>query len=233
MDHRRNLGQSISQVASWAAAQGVDPENRQKRRLKCAGGQATKNDGLSYEALQQYTVYTGELVIPSSRHFTDYLILPPMALAQCAIAWVVLRHAWQRYSRWITGLIALGFAVLGAILLVGALSEFARFAFPLAAVFGWRNVDLAKIVTFLWCFSSTPAVALYFLARFAASRVSPVHQPERRKLIVNAGKVAVAAPFIIAGYGATVGRINFKVQEIEIPVRESSAGSRRASASSN
>jgi len=88
----------------------------------------------------------------------------------------------------------------------------------MAAVLGWRTVVGAKVITFLWCFSSTPAVILYFLARYAASRVSPVHQPERRKLILNAGKVMAAAPFIITGYGATAGRTNFRVQEVEIPV---------------
>jgi hypothetical protein len=61
-------------------------------------------------------------------------------------------------------------------------------------------------------------VAIYFIARLAASRVSPVHQPERRKLIVTAGKIAVVAPFVAAGYGATLGRTSFQVQEIEIPV---------------
>jgi predicted MPP superfamily phosphohydrolase len=158
------------------------------------------------------------LVSPSNPHFTDYVTLPPMALAQCVIAWVVLRRASQRYSKWAVGLIALGFLILAAIFMVAALSGFGRFAGPLSRIFGPDNLGTAKIVTFLWCFSSTPAVALYFLAKFAASRVSPVHQPERRKLIVNAGKLVVAAPFVIAGYGATVGRTSFGVQEIEIPV---------------
>lgn len=141
-----------------------------------------------------------------------------MAVAQCAIAWLVLRRSWKKYSRWIVGLMALGFLILGAMFIVAALSGFSRFAGPLYRTFGAGNLGFCKVVTFLWCFSSTPAVALYFLARFASSRVSPVHQPERRKLIVNAGKLVVAAPFVIAGYGATVGRTSFGVQEIEIPV---------------
>ena len=141
-----------------------------------------------------------------------------MALAQIAIAWETLHWSWRRCPKWVTGVLAAGFAVCGSVLLVGVLAEFARFAFPMASVLGWRNIDLAKVVTFLWCFSSTPAVVLYYLGRFAASRESPTHQPERRKLIVAAGRVVVAAPFVIAGYGATVGRTNFRVQEVEIPV---------------
>ncbi len=141
-----------------------------------------------------------------------------MALAQCTIAWEVLRRAWRRFPKWLTGLLALAFLALGVTFIVGALSEFARFSEPFSRIFGWRFIGIAKLVTFLWCFCSTPAVVLYYIAWFAASRVSPVHQPERRKLIVNAGKVAVAAPFIIAGYGATFGRTGFGVQEIEIPV---------------
>ena len=141
-----------------------------------------------------------------------------MAMAQSAIAWLVLRHAWRRWSRSTFAVIFCGFAFLGAVFLVGALADFHRFAILLARVFGWRNVNLAQLVTFLWCFSSTPAVALYLIARFAASRVSPVHQPERRKLIVTAGKVAAGAPFVIAAYASTIGRTNFEVEELEIPV---------------
>src|ERR1035441_921483 len=121
-----------------------------------------------------------------------------MALAQCAIAWMVLRHAYKKYPRWIVGLLAAGFFCLGLVFLVGALGDFHRFGKHFAAILGWRNLDRAKLVTFLWCFCSTPAVVLYFLARFAASRVSPQHQPARRQLIVNVGKVAVAAPFVMA-----------------------------------
>ena len=150
-----------------------------------------------------------------------------MALAQCAIAWLVLRHAWRRYSKWIAVMMACGFLIVGAIFMIGALAEFARFTAFLVRTVGMRNADRARIVTFLWCFSSTPAVALYFVARFAASRVSPDHQPERRKLIVAAGKLAVGAPFIIAGYGATVGRTSFGVEEIEIPVENLPSGLER------
>lgn len=159
-----------------------------------------------------------ELVSPTSTHFTDYIMLPPMGLAQCAIAWEVLRRSWRRYPRWATAVIACALLAAGLVLLIGALSEFSRFARPLAAVLRWRTIDRVKIVTFLWCFSSTPAVLLYYLSRFAARRISPAHQPERRQLIVNAGKLAVAAPFIIAGYGATIGRTGFQVQEVEVPV---------------
>lgn len=139
-------------------------------------------------------------------------------MGQCAIAWLVLRHAWRRYARWVFWAMVLGFVLLGVVFMVGALGEFHRFAYSFAHIFGWRNVNLAKLVTFLWCFSSTPAVALYLLAKFAAGRVSAVHQPDRRKLIVTVGKLAATAPFVIAGYGATVGRTGFEVQEIEIPV---------------
>jgi predicted MPP superfamily phosphohydrolase len=159
------------------------------------------------------------LVSPYNPHFTDYVTLPPMALTQCAIAWLVLRRAWQCYSKWIVGLLAFGFLIVGAIFMVSVLAGFGRFAVPLYRTFGAHKLGLAKVVTFLWCFSSIPAVALYFLTRFVAGRVTPVHQPERRKLIVNAGKLLVAAPFVITGYGATVGRNSFGVQEIEIPVQ--------------
>jgi predicted MPP superfamily phosphohydrolase len=158
------------------------------------------------------------LALLLSKHFVDFLVLPVLGLVQCIIAWAVLRYSSRRHAMWLTGLIALGLAAGGAIMLVGALSEFGRFAIPFARILGWKNVDRAKIVTFLWCFSSTPALALYCLSRLAAKRVSPVHQPQRRKLLLTAGKVVAGAPFVVIGYGATAGRTSFEVKEVEIPV---------------
>src|ERR1044071_804219 len=109
-------------------------------------------------------------------------MLPPMGLAQCAIAYEILRYTWKRCAVWVNALIVTVLLVAGSFLLVGMLSEFARFALPMAGVIGWRNLVFTKVVTFIWCFASTPAVGLYYLARFAASFVSPVHQPERRRL---------------------------------------------------
>ena len=147
-------------------------------------------------------------------------MLPPMGMAQCAIAWESLRYVRRRFGVGATAVTAIGFLCMGAFFGVGVLAEFARFAAPLARLFGWQFVDFSKLVTFLWCFSSTPAILLYYVTRFALARTPVEHQPDRRKLIANMGKVAVAAPFVITAYGATVGRTAFKVEEVQVPVKD-------------
>lgn len=146
------------------------------------------------------------------------MMLPPMALGQCIIAAIVFRRVKAQYSRRVLVLVCALMVLVGIVFMAGALVEFRRFADPLCRMFGWRAMGLTRMVTFLWCFSSTPAVAIYWLVRKAARTASVEHQPERRKLIVNAGRIAVAAPFVITGYGATLGRTDFQVEEVELPV---------------
>jgi predicted MPP superfamily phosphohydrolase len=141
-----------------------------------------------------------------------------MAIAQCVIGALVLRHAWRRYSRPVFFAVAMGLVIAGAALVVGMLSDFQRFMIVFKHYLGYWNVEAIHIVAFIWCFSSTPAVLLYFITRWLIRRVPHDHQPERRKLIVNAGKAVVAAPFVVIAYGATVGRTDFRVEEVEIPV---------------
>ena len=98
----------------------------------------------------------------------------------------------------------------GRHLLVAALTDFARFAGPIYRAVGWRNVNRAKDRDISVVLQFDPRGGAVLPGRFAANRVSPEHHPGRRKLIVTAGKFAVAAPFVIAGYGATVGRTSFR-----------------------
>ena len=141
-----------------------------------------------------------------------------MAIAQCVIGALVLKHAWRRCSRPVFLAVAMGLVVAGAALVVGMLSDFQRCMMLFAHYLGRPTVEVIHIIAFIWCFSSTPAVLLYFITRWLIRRVPHDHQPERRKLIVNAGKAVVAAPFAVIAYGATVGRTDFQVEEVEIPV---------------
>jgi predicted MPP superfamily phosphohydrolase len=70
----------------------------------------------------------------------------------------------------------------------------------------------------LWGMTAVASFAVYLLYRFFARRTTLLHSPERRRLIQAVGTVAVAAPFVVAAFGAIVERTNFQVKEIDLPI---------------
>jgi predicted MPP superfamily phosphohydrolase len=75
----------------------------------------------------------------------------------------------------------------------------------------------------LWAIPAAAAVFCYLIYKFVASRPrvasATEHNPRRRTLLRAAGTAAVAAPFVATGFGALVERTNFKVQEVDFPIR--------------
>ena len=73
--------------------------------------------------------------------------------------------------------------------------------------------------TFLWMFSSTGAYLVHRIRLMLLGRGgSADFDPGRRKLIGAAGNTLVAVPFAMTGFGALIGRTNFQVREVDIPV---------------
>ena len=135
----------------------------------------------------------------------EFLVLLPMMLAQCGIVWVVLklRPVWAR-SPWFWMLVAL-IAIAGISGLT--LSLVPRFA----AVF--RPL---RTLTMLWLIASTPAFLIYLLCR----RIEPVVNARRRGLLRAAGTLAVVSPFAVEAWGAIITRREFKVQEVDLPIKD-------------
>lgn len=83
--------------------------------------------------------------------------------------------------------------------------------------------DIWIAIANLWSIPAAGAVMLYVVYRYIASRESiqatTAHDPNRRVLLRAAGTAAVVAPFAATGFGAIVERTNFKVQEVDFPIR--------------
>src|SRR6185436_2204495 len=69
----------------------------------------------------------------------------------------------------------------------------------------------------LWCFTSSASWVIYRVLRLFRWRTDEV-DPTRRALLRTAGSAAVAAPFVVVGFGALIERTAFRVREIDMPI---------------
>ena len=68
-------------------------------------------------------------------------------------------------------------------------------------------------------FSTAAAYLAYRVARFFSRKFwAPPFNPSRRRLLNTTGGALLAAPFAVAGYGALIERLDFRVRELDIPV---------------
>ena len=79
--------------------------------------------------------------------------------------------------------------------------------------------QVAGAVGQIWLFASTAAYLLYSGFRLLTNRVrGPDFNPARRRLLNATGRVLVAAPFALVGYGAFIERLDFRVREVDVPI---------------
>lgn len=157
--------------------------------------------------------------MPTTFHrLTDLLALATFAYAQVGIARLALEWVSRRCSSGLVWLARL-FMILGAAgLLLGFLISVPSIG-PLSP-FPFRISGVIRGTALLWIFSSTAAYLIYRALRLCGNRLmSQPMQPERRKLLHAAASALIVAPFAAAAYGALVQRTNFRVREIELPIR--------------
>ncbi|MGH9720626.1 MAG: metallophosphoesterase [Bryobacteraceae bacterium] len=90
---------------------------------------------------------------------------------------------------------------------------YTRFHFP-----DWCRTYISG-PAILWLFSSTMAVAGYgFFERLSRLWAPTPFSPRRRLILRTSGATVAAAPFLVTGFGAFIGRTNFQVREIDVPI---------------
>src|SRR5229473_1808782 len=143
----------------------------------------------------------------------EILILLLMGYVQWQIGRLILSYA-LRFSPDMARAIRLFLIAAAVFIATGLILSVPRAgALPLAwALSGWM-----RGAALLWTFSSSCAWIVYrllLLMRVPTRNFSPA----RRALLRAAGGAAVAAPFGLVGYGALIGRTDFHVREVDIPV---------------
>jgi len=84
---------------------------------------------------------------------------------------------------------------------------------PGKLAFWWRTLTLAYGMT------ATVALALQILLHALGKLADRAKfSPGRRRALTTVGNVALAAPFVALSYGALIGRLDFHVREIDLPI---------------
>ncbi len=145
----------------------------------------------------------------------DLVVLGTVAFAQWRIARAILRAGRERYShrvmRWLQIFVAvfLVYVVAGALLSVLGLVSLVGI--------GARPATFIGGAACVWLLGSTAAWVLGYALQLAKPQP---FDPARRRLVNAAGGALIASPFVVAGYGALVQRTDFRIREVEIPLRD-------------
>ena len=149
-------------------------------------------------------------------HTPGLFIAAIVVAAQFEIHWF-LRHEWKRLLpahifRSVSGLLHLIWlaVAIGLFLDLSGLQYDSHLLPPgLSSVF----VGLAT----LWGFTSAIAINAYAVGRYLL-RATPACSPARRQTIQTVTAAAMAAPFVLAGFGTLIERTRYVVKEVDFPV---------------
>jgi predicted MPP superfamily phosphohydrolase len=135
----------------------------------------------------------------------DFAVLVPLIAAQMAIC---LALGQSRRVSIGYGVFA-GIAVLANLLSIFELMGL-RMSNSLAWIVSWTDVIGETVL-----FTSTAAFGVYLVCRWMGRRLPEKVSQERRRLL---GALAVASPVVAVGYGIVIGRTDFGVREVTIPI---------------
>ena len=138
-------------------------------------------------------------------------------LVQWRITWLWLRAARRRFSgRALTAARTTAF-LFDVLLVVGYLFTWLDLMSRLRVP--GRPAMFAGAATLAYLFGATGVLVVRLILdsmrRFLATDVDP----GRRRALNAAGNVLMSAPFAVMGYGALVQRTDFRVREVDVPVK--------------
>jgi predicted MPP superfamily phosphohydrolase len=139
----------------------------------------------------------------------DVVVLVPLIAAQVGI-YLALQPT-RRVWAWLYALLAAAAVAVNLLSIAELLGM--RVDHP------WAHwISAADGVGQTALFTSAAAYAFYRIARWAGGMVPPRVAEERRALLQTAGTLAIATPVLAMAYGITIGRTEFGIREVTIPI---------------
>jgi predicted MPP superfamily phosphohydrolase len=151
-----------------------------------------------------------------SEHFLDFAVLFAIVAVQWLIARAMLRVAARRFGSGTMRALRVVPWLAAAWMLAGFLVSFPGVhpGLPL-----WLS-GLLRGSTYIWVLCSTAGYFIQWGFHQLAQQTGGVTDPGRRKLLHMAGTAAAGAPFAAIAFGALIGRTDFRVREIDIPIED-------------
>lgn len=147
----------------------------------------------------------------------DVIALLIFLPVQWRITVLLLRAARRRFSGAWAAAARRAVFVLDAVLALGGLLDFvAAMGGPLVA---GRLPFALRTFTLAYCMPATAVLVLRIMLRGLRKLVGATEfNPGRRRALNAAGNLVLAAPFAALSYGALVGRLDFHVREVDVPI---------------
>jgi uncharacterized protein len=145
----------------------------------------------------------------------EVMILIPLIAVQIGICTDLRKRAaeskWRRRIAQAAAVVAVLFIsinILASLWLLGF-----RFRGPF-----WSFLADLDAVGMTWMIAAVPSYLIYLACRRAKRVVPETVSRERRVLLQTVGVAAVASPLVAMSYGILVGRLDFGIREVSLPV---------------
>ena len=146
----------------------------------------------------------------------DNLAILVFILTQCRITQLWMQAARRRWSGRMLFAARAAIVAFDLLLAFGCLCSSSAFDGP-----GGIPARLASplgAATLIYVGIAATAVVVRELTRLISSRFDVATDPTRRRIVHTAGGALLAAPFAAIGYGTLIGRSDFQIREVEIPI---------------
>lgn len=152
--------------------------------------------------------------MPTLLDLLNLFLIGFVAFSQWRLMRLVM--AFARRRGWPLKLVTAALAVYGVVFVFGAVCGFSQVRLPLELP-RWVVAVLGAVVH-MWGYASGAGWVIYEARRRVMRFAAPPFDPARRRLIGAATGTLVGVPFAAIGYGALVGRTNFRVREVDVPI---------------
>jgi hypothetical protein len=141
--------------------------------------------------------------------------MAPLVAAQVGIAMTLLRRTRPNRTLWIT---SIALVIVDALVCSFVLLSKGWMAGWLAPASFYLWFGLVDTPGHIWLFCAAPAYLIFVVYNWFVKQAARETSPERRKLIKAAGGIAIASPFAVMAFGVLVGRFDFQVREVDVPI---------------
>jgi predicted MPP superfamily phosphohydrolase len=147
-------------------------------------------------------------------HSFDFGLIAVFTFVQWRITALLLRLAARRLSGWPRAAARCAIFLLNV--MVAAAYSFTFSALMARLGIPGRLAMLAGAAALAYLITATVALALYTVLQTVRKQLGADVDPGRRRALNAAGNVLMGSPFVMMGYGALVGRSDFRVREVDV-----------------